>query len=364
MILTNCAACAAPLAHDAPRCRRCLTRYCSSTCRDDHWRRGHQQICGEIHLGGNAEQYNADRKYKEAVAVAVEACAADTAGQTCFICMDGPVEEGLVRGCSCRGAAGVAHVSCLARQAQVAVERGDWQNFVRWSKCGLCEQRYHGVVYCALGWACWKTYLGLAEEDWERRLAMTALGNGLFEAEHYEDALSVREAELAMTRRIGEPGDDRVILSNLANSYQKAGRLEDALSMTRDLYAGLKFGGAEDQETLISANNYAASLRDLNRFEEARSLLRETIPVAQRVVGEDSEITLQLKLKYAQSLYKDDGSTLDDLCEAVATLEETARIARRVLGGAHPSTTVIEASLQNSRATLRARETPSPAESA
>ena len=66
----------------------------------------------------------------------------------------------------------------------------------------------------------------------------------------------------------------------------------------------------------------------------------------------------------AQSLYKDDGSTLDDLCEAVATLEETARIARRVLGGAHPSTTVIEASLQNSRATLRARETPSPAESA
>ena len=32
MILTNCAACAAPLAHDAPRCVRCETRYCSSTC--------------------------------------------------------------------------------------------------------------------------------------------------------------------------------------------------------------------------------------------------------------------------------------------------------------------------------------------
>ena len=32
MILTKCAACAAPLAHDAPRCVRCLTRYCSSTC--------------------------------------------------------------------------------------------------------------------------------------------------------------------------------------------------------------------------------------------------------------------------------------------------------------------------------------------
>ena len=40
----------------------------------DH-RRGHEQICEEIHRGGNAEQYHADKKYKEAVAVAVEACA-------------------------------------------------------------------------------------------------------------------------------------------------------------------------------------------------------------------------------------------------------------------------------------------------
>ena len=44
----------------------------------DHWRRGHKQMCKKIHRGGNAEQYHADKKYKEAVAVAVEACAADT----------------------------------------------------------------------------------------------------------------------------------------------------------------------------------------------------------------------------------------------------------------------------------------------
>ena len=43
------------------------------------------------------------------------------------------------------------------RQAQVAVERGiTWD---RWHTCGLCEQRYHSVVKCAIGWACWKTYL-------------------------------------------------------------------------------------------------------------------------------------------------------------------------------------------------------------
>ena len=43
----------------------------------DHWRRGHKQMCKKIHRGGNAEQYHADKKYKEAVAVAVEACADD-----------------------------------------------------------------------------------------------------------------------------------------------------------------------------------------------------------------------------------------------------------------------------------------------
>ena len=119
MILTNCAACAAPLAHTAPRCLRCETRYCSSTCQHDHWRRGHEQICEEIHRGGNAEQYHADKRYKEAVAVAVEACAADTKGQTCFICMDGAEKEGLVRGCACRGGNGCVHVSCLAEQAKI-----------------------------------------------------------------------------------------------------------------------------------------------------------------------------------------------------------------------------------------------------
>ena len=38
----------------------------------DHWRRGHKQMCKKIHRGGNAEQYHADKKYKEAVAVAVD----------------------------------------------------------------------------------------------------------------------------------------------------------------------------------------------------------------------------------------------------------------------------------------------------
>ena len=52
----------------------------------------------------------------------------------------------------------------------------------------------------------------------------------------------------------------------------------------------------------------------------------------------------------------DDVATLDDIREAVTTLEDTARIIRRVLGKFHPRVAKIEGFLQESRAALRARE--------
>ena len=62
---------------------------------------------------------------------------------------------------------------------------------------------------------------------------------------------------------------------------------------------------------------------------------------------------------YAEVLYKDASSTLDDLREAVTTLKETERTMRRVLGGSHPLTGRTESCLQKARAALAARETPS-----
>ena len=52
---------------------------------------------------------------------------------------------------------------------------------------------------------------------------------------------------------------------------------------------------------------------------------------------------------YARALYHDDSATLDDLREAANTLEDSERIARRVLGGAHPLTKAIEQSLWETR---------------
>ena len=49
------------------------------------------------------------------------------------------------------------------------------------------------------------------------------------------------------------------------------------------------------------------------------------------------------------ALYKDDCATLEDLREAVTMLEDAERIARRVLGGAHPITSLLEQHLRNAR---------------
>ena len=80
------------------------------------------------------------------------------------------------------------------------------------------------------------------------------------------------------------------------------------------------------------------------------------MPVARRVLGDSHNFNLKMRWTYAQALFQDANATLDDLGEAVTTLKDTARTARRVLGGSHPLTTEIEKSLRDARAALRARE--------
>jgi hypothetical protein len=372
MILTHCAVCATELGLSlGKKCGRCSTRYCGPECQVQHWKEGgHDQLCKKIKRSGGAEQYHANNKYTEAVAVAVEACADDTKGETCYICTQAlhwKTKEGLVRMCACRGTAGFAHVSCLAEQAKILYAEGEENNlgekamvprWGRWDTCGLCEQQYHGAVLCALGWAVWKTYVGRQEGDWTRLTAMTMLGNGLSAVKHCADALSVGEAELSIRQRLGTSENEMLITqNNLACTYEELGRREEALSLRQEVYSGrVKLNGKEDRETLMAANNYATSLMNLRHYAEARPLMLKTMPVARRVLGESDELTLKTRWNYARVLYRYRGATLDDLREAMATLEDLERTARRVLGGAHPLMKSIAQNLRDARLTLAARE--------
>ena len=152
-----------------------------------------------------------------------------------------------------------------------------------------------------------------------------------------------------------------VVQNNLAGTYELLGSNDTALRIQKDVYSGrVKLDGEEHEKTLRAANNYASNLCFLQRFEETKSLLRRMMPVARRVLGESDSLTLRMRWAYARALFLDGDATLDDLNQAVTTLEEIYGAARRVFGGAHPLTGGIEKPLQRARAALAARETPSP----
>ena len=237
MLLTNCASCAAPLPHLAKQCGRCKTRYCSPACQEQHWGAGHSDHCRRIKRGGGAEAYHADKKYKEVAALAVE-CAEEAKGQTCYICRDERPDEGLVRMCACHTTEGFAHLSCLARQAQILVDEveedklGDaalMSRWPRWYTCNLCGQFYHGAVRCALGWACWKTYVGRPENDRVRSMAMYQVASALYYDKQYGEALPLLRAQEAEIIRFKMCSDGRYIQSTRIHS--SIGRLRAANSL-------------------------------------------------------------------------------------------------------------------------------------
>ena len=84
-------------------------------------------------------------------------------------------------------------------------------------------------------------------------------------------------------------------------------------------------------------------------------------PVPPPLIPSTVDITLIAKQYYAETLYNNVNAgasrrPLDDLREAVTTLEDVERTARRVFGGAHPLTKDIETNLQIAQAALCARE--------
>ena len=80
------------------------------------------------------------------------------------------------------------------------------------------------------------------------------------------------------------------------------------------------------------------SLNGLQRFQQKPRYWRKTLPVARRILGKSNEITLRMVGTMRMHSAVTPGATLDDLREAVMTLEDAAQVVRRVLGGANPLT--------------------------
>ena len=369
MILTQCAACARPISHTAPRCARCHTRYCGPTCQKEHWEGGgHSVLCKKIKRRGGAEQYNADNKCKEAIAEAVEACAEDTKGQTCYICTQAlhwKTKEGLVRMCSCRGTSGFVHVSCLAEQARILVAEGEENNvdnkasderWARWRNCRLCGQDYHGPVLLALSWSCWKTYLDRPETNFERGAALNAVGIALmnYPVNRWEEAIEVFKSVLDVSQRIGVHEVNLLATeNNIAECYAALGSSVESLQRFRSMHARLEsMNEPSDERVLFSAISLGDSLLDNGLFAEAQSFLRENCSKATRALGPNAYTTLRLRRIYALALARDPNATRAAIVEASTVLEDAATRARRFLGPGNPMAGVIIENLEAVRAIL------------
>ena len=128
--------------------------------------------------------------------------------------------------------------------------------------------------------------------------------------------------------------------------------------MKRDVYSGqLKLDGEEHYDTLLAANNYALSLSSLERYGEAKALLRKTMPVARRALGAEHDLTLNFRDIYGRCLYRDDNASRGDVVEAIEILEDVQRRVRRVFGPGHPDWTALPGHLEAAREKLAGFDT-------
>ena len=107
----------------------------------------------------------------------------------------------------------------------------------------------------------------------------------------------------------------------------------------------------------IAATNYAVSLKALQRFEEAKALMRKTMPVARRTLGVEHDLTLNFRDIYAQCLYRDDNASQGNVAEAIEILEDVQRRARRVFGPGHPNWESLPRDLMAAREKLASFDT-------
>lgn len=111
---------------------------------------------------------------------------------------------------------------------------------------------------------------------------------------------------------------------------------------------------------IISANNLVCSLVMGKHYAEAKALARKFIPRCRRALGTEADLTLALRLKYAEVLYCDENARRNDVTEAVAIIEDVVKTRRRVNGLKDPYTEEALAELKRARMTLEDVAAPAP----
>jgi hypothetical protein len=275
-----------------------------------------------------------------------------------------------VRGCACRGTAGFAHLTCLAEQTKILVTEALENNlddktlverFGRWNTCSLCEQEYHGPVLCALGWACWRTYL---DDDFGvtcESMAIDMLAKSLIKNKRWEEALRAYKYKLPILRTaVSRDSSFQVSVLGAMRAIrlclEHLGRADEALLTAREIYReASQFYGSSSIKTLDEALRLSNALMRQQYHREAKQILSAAVTKAENVFdsGKHSTTVLNLKNSYAAALYSFHFYGHDDyrgdLRKALVIMEELVETFSLVYGPNHNRTMSVVSNLRAAR---------------
>ena len=169
------------------------------------------------------------------------------------------------------------------------------------------------------------------------------LANAYQAAGRLDEAISLHEQTLADYERVLGPDHPSTLQSrnNLANAYQDAGRLDEAISLHEQTLATReRVLGLDHPDTLQSRYNLANAYQAAGRTDEAISLHEQTLADYERVLDPDHPSTLQSRHSLAIA-YR----TVGRLDEAISLHEQTLADYERVLGPNHPETLLLRSNL-------------------
>ncbi|GAB3251962.1 FxSxx-COOH system tetratricopeptide repeat protein [Kineosporia babensis] len=161
----------------------------------------------------------------------------------------------------------------------------------------------------------------------------------MFTIGRYTEAAELNATSLAVFERMREEGrpdpDGEVgVLGNIAIDRRVAGRFDDALTLSRELYdRALQRYGDRDSETLIYAHDLGVSLRLSGLFLEARDRDRATYELRAELFGPDHPASIRTQLGLLIDLRE-----LGDYTDAVRLHEFELTRTVAIMGEINPTT--------------------------
>ena len=162
------------------------------------------------------------------------------------------------------------------------------------------------------------------------------LADAYQDAGRLDDAITLYQQNLKDFTRIVGPDHPGTLTSrnNLASAYRASGRLQDAITLhQQNLKDSTRILGANHPGTLTSRNNLAGAYHQTDRLDKAITLYEQNLKDRIHILGPHHPDTLTTQVNLAVA-YR----TAGRLDEAISLQEQTLKDFENLLGPNHPLT--------------------------